>query len=122
MTVEIAEVLDIEVVLGKVLDVAHLPFKLDGGKGVSWWSSWTLRGSMRLVYKWALPKVWMNSLALRPENNSTKKVFESAIVVIIVKIRRKIVLVVLVHQMLLVLKSKNCHNRIILKRNSIHKT
>ncbi len=31
---EIAEVLDLEVVLGEVLDVVHLPFKLDGGEGL----------------------------------------------------------------------------------------
>jgi hypothetical protein len=34
MTMEIAEVLDLEVVLGEVLDVVHLPFKLDGGEGL----------------------------------------------------------------------------------------
>jgi hypothetical protein len=33
MTMEIAEVLDLEVVHGKVLDVVQLPFELDGGEG-----------------------------------------------------------------------------------------
>jgi hypothetical protein len=33
MTMEIAEVLDLKVVHGKVLDVVHLPFKLDGVEG-----------------------------------------------------------------------------------------
>jgi hypothetical protein len=34
MTIEIAEVLDLEVVHDKVLDVVHLPLELDGGEGL----------------------------------------------------------------------------------------
>ena len=122
MTMEIAKVLDLEVVHDKVLDVVQFPFKLNGGEGHRLAFQLNFEGIDAIGVQVSVAQSVDELSGFEAWKQFNKKVFESAIVVIIVKIRRKIVLVVLVHQMLLVLKSKNCHNSIILKRNSIHKT
>ena len=86
MTMEIAEVLGLKVVHGKVLDVVHLPLELDGGEGRQLMIQLNFEGIDAVGVQGSVTQSVDELTSFEAWKQFIKK---SAIVVIIVKIRKK---------------------------------